>query len=72
MTINGDSNPDNSFSISNDDIEDDTYVPSPRARPHGKGLASASGSGRGKMMRLRKRLRNGLMVMMVKRKMCLM
>jgi hypothetical protein len=44
MTISGDSNPDNSFNSSGDDIEDDTYVPSPRARPHGKGLASASGN----------------------------
>jgi hypothetical protein len=25
-------------------VEDETYVPSPRAHPHGKGLASASGS----------------------------
>jgi hypothetical protein len=32
-------------SNSDDDVEDDTYKPSPRARPHGKGLASASGSG---------------------------
>jgi hypothetical protein len=44
ITISGDPNPDNSSSSSDDDIEDDTYVPSPRARPHGKGLASASGS----------------------------
>jgi hypothetical protein len=44
MAISGDSNPDNSSSSSDDDIEDDTYVPSPRARPHGKGLTSASGS----------------------------
>jgi hypothetical protein len=43
MTISGDPNPDNSSSSSDDDIEDDTYVPSPRARPHGKGLPSASG-----------------------------
>jgi hypothetical protein len=28
-----------------DDVLDETYVPSPRARPHGKELASASGSG---------------------------
>jgi hypothetical protein len=42
MTISGDPNPNNSSSSSDDDIEDDTYVPSPRARPHGKGLASAS------------------------------
>jgi hypothetical protein len=48
MTISGDPNPDNSFSGSDDDIEDDTYVPSPRAHPHGKGLASASGSGAGR------------------------
>jgi hypothetical protein len=45
MTISGDPNPDNSSSSSDDDIEDDTYVHSPRAQPHGKGLASASGSG---------------------------
>jgi hypothetical protein len=45
MIISGDPNPDNSSSSSDDDIEDDTYVPSPRARPLGKGLASASGNG---------------------------
>jgi hypothetical protein len=28
-----------------EDVEDETYVPSPQARPHGKGLASANGSG---------------------------
>jgi hypothetical protein len=44
MIISGDPNPDNSSNSSDDDIEDDTYVPSPRARPHGKGLASANGS----------------------------
>jgi hypothetical protein len=44
MTISGDPNPDNSSSSSDDDIEDDTYVPSPWARPHGKGSASANGS----------------------------
>jgi hypothetical protein len=48
MTISGDPNPNNSSSSSDDDIEDDTYVPSPWARPHGKGLASASGSGAGR------------------------
>jgi hypothetical protein len=48
MIISGDPNSDNSSSISYDDIEDDTYVPSPRAHPHGKGLASASGSGAGR------------------------
>jgi hypothetical protein len=45
MKISGDPNPDNSSSSSDDNIEDDTYVPSPWARPQGKGLASASGSG---------------------------
>jgi hypothetical protein len=45
MTIGGDPNSDNSFSSLDDDIEDDTYVPPPRAQPHGKGLASANGSG---------------------------
>jgi hypothetical protein len=44
MTISGDPNPDNSCNSSDDDIEDDTYVPSPRARPYGKELASTSGS----------------------------
>jgi hypothetical protein len=73
MTISGDPNPDNSSSSSDDDIEDGTYMPSPRARPHGKGLASAVAAGRGEMMKLRKKLRKGLMVMKVKRKMrCLM
>jgi hypothetical protein len=48
MIISGDPNSDNSSSSSYDDIEDDTYVPSPRAHPHGKGLASASGSGAGR------------------------
>jgi hypothetical protein len=48
MTISGNPNPDNSSSSSDDDIEDDTYVPSPRARPHGKRLASASDSGVGR------------------------
>jgi hypothetical protein len=44
MIISGDPNSDNSSSSSDDDIEDDKYVPSPRAWPHGKGVASASGS----------------------------
>jgi hypothetical protein len=35
-TISGDPNPDNSSSSIDDDIEDETYVPSPRAHPHGK------------------------------------
>jgi hypothetical protein len=44
MTIGDD--PDSNDNISSDkDVEDETYVPSPRARPHGKGLASASDSG---------------------------
>jgi hypothetical protein len=45
MTISGDLNPSANNSSEDDDVEDDTYMPSPRARPHGKGLASASGSG---------------------------
>jgi hypothetical protein len=44
MIISGDPNPDNFSSNSDDDIEDDTYVPSPRARPHEKGVAGESGS----------------------------
>jgi hypothetical protein len=48
MTISGDPNLDNSSSNSDDDIENDTYVPSPRAHPHRKELASASGSRTGR------------------------
>jgi hypothetical protein len=48
MIISGDPNPDNSSNSSDDDIEDNTYAPSPRARPHGKGVASASGNGAGR------------------------
>jgi hypothetical protein len=44
MMIVDDADP-NDNSSSNEDVEDETYVPSPRARPHGKGLASDSGSG---------------------------
>jgi hypothetical protein len=46
MTISNVPNPDSSNNSSDDDVEDDTYMPSPRAHPHrkGKGLASASGS----------------------------
>jgi hypothetical protein len=40
MTISGDPNP-----SANNSSEDDTYMPSFWARPHGKGLANASGSG---------------------------
>jgi hypothetical protein len=59
ITISGDPNPDNSSSSSNDDIEDDTYVPSPRARPHGKGLVSASGSGAGRDDEIEKEAEEG-------------
>jgi hypothetical protein len=45
MTINGDPNPSANNSSKDDDVEDDTYIPSPWAHPHGKGLASASSSG---------------------------
>jgi hypothetical protein len=45
MTISGDPNPSANSSSEDDDVEDDTYMPSPRARPHRKGLASANGSG---------------------------
>jgi hypothetical protein len=44
MTINGDPNPSANISSEDDDMKDDTYMPSARARPHGKGLASASSS----------------------------
>jgi hypothetical protein len=44
MTIGDDLDP-NDNSSSDKDVEDETYVTSPQARPHGKGLASASGSG---------------------------
>jgi hypothetical protein len=45
MTISGDPNPSANSSLEDDDVEDDTYMASPRAHPHGKGLTSASGSG---------------------------
>jgi hypothetical protein len=47
MTVSNVPNPGSSNSSSDDDVEDDTYMPSPRAYPHGKGksLASTSGSG---------------------------
>jgi hypothetical protein len=45
MTISGDPNPHANSSLEDDDVEDDTYKPSPRARSHGKGLVGASDSG---------------------------
>jgi hypothetical protein len=48
MTISGDLNPSANNSSEDDDVEDDTYMPSPQAHPHEKGLASASGSGVGR------------------------
>jgi hypothetical protein len=45
MTINGDPNPSANNSSEDDDVQDDTYMPSPRAHPYGKGLASASDNG---------------------------
>jgi hypothetical protein len=45
MTISGDPNPCANNSSKDDDVEDDTSMPSPWARPHGKGLACASSSG---------------------------
>jgi hypothetical protein len=45
MTISGDPNPSANNSSEDDDVKDDTYMPSPRARAHRKGLAGASGSG---------------------------
>jgi hypothetical protein len=46
MAINGDPNPNFSSSSEDDDVEDDTYVPSPRVCPLGKGGAGPSDSGR--------------------------
>jgi hypothetical protein len=45
MMVSGAPDP-NANNSSHDDVEDDTYRPSPRAHPHGKGkgLVSASGS----------------------------
>jgi hypothetical protein len=59
MTISGDLNPDNSSSMSDNDIEDNTYVSSPRAQPHGKGLGSASGSGAGRDDEIEKEAEEG-------------
>jgi hypothetical protein len=46
MTIDDVHNPNTSRNSSDEDVEDETYIPSPRAPTHGKGkgLASASGS----------------------------
>jgi hypothetical protein len=43
MMIGDDPDPNDNCS-SDEDVEDETYVPSPRDHPLGKGLASASGS----------------------------
>jgi hypothetical protein len=59
MTIIGDPNPDNSSSSLDDDVEHGTYVPSPRAWPHGKGLASASGSGAGRDDKIEEEVEEG-------------
>jgi hypothetical protein len=46
ITIEENPSPNREVERSKDeDVEDETYMPSRRARPHGKGLASASGSG---------------------------
>jgi hypothetical protein len=45
MTISGDPNPSANISSEDDDVEDDTYIPSPWARPHRKGMSSTSGGG---------------------------
>jgi hypothetical protein len=45
MSVSSDPSPNNSNNSSDDDVEDNTYMPSPRTRPHGKGVASASGNG---------------------------
>jgi hypothetical protein len=47
ITISGDPSASNSNSGSDDDIEDESYVSSPQARPHGEGLAGACGCGSG-------------------------
>jgi hypothetical protein len=47
MTISGDPNPNANISSEDDDVEDDTYMPSPRAHPHGQGLVGASDSDNG-------------------------
>jgi hypothetical protein len=44
MTISGDPNPSVNNSSEDDNVEDDTYMPSPRVRPHKNRLASASSS----------------------------
>jgi hypothetical protein len=44
MTISGDRNPSANSSSEDDDVEDDTYMSSPWAHPHGKGLTSPSSS----------------------------
>jgi hypothetical protein len=48
MIISGDPNPSANSSSEDDDVENDTYMPFPRARRHGKGLACASSSRAGR------------------------
>jgi hypothetical protein len=60
----------NANSSSDDDIEDGSYMPSPQARPHGKGLANASDNEATRKKRLRRKMRviMELVVMMVTRR----
>jgi hypothetical protein len=65
MTIEGESSAvREEASLEDDDVEDETYVPSPRAQPHGreKGIASGSGGGVGLQ-----KLKTKVVVMRVKR-----
>jgi hypothetical protein len=47
MSIEGDQSPARKERSEGDDVEDDTYIPSPRAHPHGKGKGTAGASGSG-------------------------
>jgi hypothetical protein len=61
MTISGDPNPSANNSSEDDDVEDDTYMPSPQVHPHEKDWQVLVAAGRGGM---RKRLKRKKMVEM--------
>jgi hypothetical protein len=67
MIISGDPNPNNSSSISDDDIEDDTYIPSPGLVLMENIWLVQVGVGQQQMKKLKKRSRKKMMMMMMSR-----
>jgi hypothetical protein len=68
MIISGDLNPNNSSSISDDDIEDDTYIPSPELVLMENIWLVQVGVGQQQMKKLKKRSRKKMMLMMSREK----